>query len=1112
MNKKKYIVILILALLGMLCMAGASAWIIANPFTSSPLWHDAKPKFYVKKTVEIDFGAPHTLGDVKRGLVFLNEKGENITASVGSVYLMNFTDGQKSYSRDNESVDIGTTYSFQIDLPNLSTEYAFGGTYESYDEEAKQLTGVERGTLQNTTLLFKYKTVRLNDAFYTVEDALDCMPEEIEVSEVGDEPQTTKKSIAEVTAEGGSKETIAIVEADTAFAHPDVARAAGYLDGSGKPQKNYYNVRGTLLVPYADTAVGFISTGLMDSEAVDDPETEEDDAKKSDPAVRAAATAFTQDYGKTEPPSPNGKEPYVTLTVRSGVALSVAGRLVVNAVISSSNGNTSRVNGNYYGDLNVEDDARVSLESGSTFDCVGFTYGEGELTAKDGANVFEPFNAVGWKGGGETLSAYNSAKGVFPLAQYTVASLVAKTVFQKGSVYSLRAYVAGSLGNVLYACAPVSFVSATEGSFLQIEEGTVTKQVNEEEGKLHFIADGEISVNNLGMEVMGTQINTAGMDVPVPGHLEMVINSGTTKIPNGVSLKMLPGAQVRIERGATLEIGGKALSYGETNGEDGKQGNFQDGALQYPIARLAQVYRIKPTLGYDATTPARVVVNGTLTVAETATVAAEIKSEGGGVADISLDLDNVDDPTDPTKTKKKLPSCAVKEYGPDGFYEVTLESKWWNGDETATFVRPGKWKYVKGTWIGSSWYEVRYHLDGGELPGVKDGEWQRVEKDVWDGTNTFKPATPTKKHYYFEGWYSDSTFSDDKRVETAEVQSESQIDLYAKWSPITYTVYGRIGEEERELGTWVYGESGALQLDQAQKDGFDFFGWYLQEAAVGERIEAVDPSTVDRIVQGEQNGREIPLYLYGRFEEADSTVSVKFIYQAPTAFETDQADNYPVLDSVLEAGIPLGMTFDLAGMPANAFNVDEYNYNLEREYYFEGWFAEDGSIVTPDKAVDRSLDTNGDGTVTVTARWTKKYRLSIRLESNHGGLSNRRGFAYILGFELIYARNPEPISKQFENDNEDGSGKNSFDFRDYIYWFMPGETFDLRLFYQMHPKSENPEDLNNLKEKKYDEEHMGGEKITITMDRNHSMIYSCTSEKAKRTLSLKRDPDETENP
>ena len=64
----------------------------------------------------------------------------------------------------------------------------------------------------------------------------------------------------------------------------------------------------------------------------------------------------------------------------------------------------------------------------------------------------------------------------------------------------------------------------------------------------------------------------------------------------------------------------------------------------------------------------------------------------------------------------------------------------------------------------------------------------------------------------------------------------------------------------------------------------------------------------------------------------------------------------------------------------------------------------------------------------------------------------------------------------------------------------------------MHPKSENPEDLNNLKEKKYDEEHMGGEKTTITMDRNHSMIYSCTSEKAKRTLSLKRDPDETENP
>ncbi len=1073
MSKKKYIVILSLLLLSMLCMVGASAWIIANPFTVTPLWRDSKPKFYVNKTVELDYGAPHSLGDIKKHLVFLDESGEDITSSVGTFYIREFTDGETTFpNTDSITANMGTTYRFELDLPNAPAEYAFGGTYASYDGAAKALGGIEEGDLRTTALLFKYKTVRLNDEWYTVEDALARVPETVEREE-------GTKTVAEVTAEGGSKETIAIIEHDTAFAHPDVARAAGYLDADGNPQNNCYSVRGTLLVPYASTAVGFLSTGLMDSETVDDPGTADDDARKSDPVIRANAKTFTQDYGKQEPPAPYEKEPYVTLALPNGVALSVTGRLVVNAIISSSNGNTSRVNGDYYGELTLEQGASLSLESGSTFDCMGFTCGAGELVAKDGASVFEPFNMSGWKGGGETLAVYGA--GVFPLAQYTVASLVAKTVFQKGSVYSLRAFVAGTMGDVTYACAEVKFISARSSQgvapFLQIDGGTVTKEVNETKGKLHFIADGDIFVNNLGLEVMGMQVSTLNRDVPVPGHLEMVINSGTTTIPEGVSLKMLPGANVRIEKGATLVINGKALSYGATNGgedAEGKlqQGKFRDGSLSYPIPRLAQVYRIKPEFDYTDEKPARVIVNGKLIVrhTETATptVAAEIESEGGGVADIDskATLSCIGEDTAEETDNR------VVEYGPEGAYKVVLTSKWWNGNETPDTVLPGLWKYIDKHWIGPSSYTVHYHLNNGTLDGEQnDVVTKTVEDDVWSGQmNAFVPATPTREHYFFEGWYLDEACEKDRVEGKAQVKSGEEIHLYAKWSPITYTVYGCIPDEApRLLGTWTCEQPGLTLAAPDVPAGLTFFGWYLSESATGELLQEINETTVDKVLVKEEQGASVELYLFGRFADAEELVSVTFEYERP-------ADNYPAIESITVKDIPLDWTFAQAGMPA--IDLHQYDDELSHEYYFEGWCAEDGSAVSPETVLNRALDQDADGTVTVTAKWSQKYRLTITLARTNKGDNNSKAYAYVLGFELVYGDHP-PVKETYDSkaDRTDSTEHS----QEYTFWFKPGESFNLRFFYDGGEYNPDVEETTEPK---------GGEILIENIDGNYSYKYT----------------------
>ena len=482
----------------------------------------------------------------------------------------------------NSGLDISDLSKY-ISADTSGIDFAVGSTYAvvyTASEAAKtQYCKVMFGGSETGYAPYKLTSVLYDGKYYTIEDAINA---------------ATSGSI--------------IVTADTSFAAGEAQQF--YYTAEGEPDINYYTVKQgvTLLVPYD----GNYST---DTKVV------------TESGIKAVA-----------------EKGFVKLTVTSGVELFVDGNLTVNAIRNANTTVTSNVYGESYGEMEVQSGAYIYLGSTSCFESIGFTYGEGEIVARSGAYVYEPFNMVGWKGG--TISSAIKST-VFPLNQYSMTSLGVKTKFEYGSHYYVKATVKVTLLGVQHADA--AFGGTDVDSFIQLRDADsyFYKYVNTADGKHVFEFYGDIQINNMSVAVSGASISTENLQIPIPGNFSLDVYGNVT-VPNGVEIKLLPGAQLNImpKQQNTLSAGqliiesGAALyAYGaNAYGEDGKLindrslANWQDGqnGLVYPHGNTVSVYRFKPTLGYDATTYAKVVVNGMLSVEGGGTIAAEITGEESG--------------------------------------------------------------------------------------------------------------------------------------------------------------------------------------------------------------------------------------------------------------------------------------------------------------------------------------------------------------------------------------------------------------------------------------------------------------------------------------------------
>ena len=168
-----------------------------------------------------------------------------------------------------------------------------------------------------------------------------------------------------------------------------------------------------------------------------------------------------------------------------------------------------------------------------------------------------------------------------------------------------------------------------------------------------------------------------------------------------------------------------------------------------------------------------------------------------------------------TGTMITAPTAPTKaHYTFDGWYkEVGLTTAWNFATDTVT---ANTTLYAKWTPIT---YTVIFNVDGGSAVASLPS--------VMSGTAITAPTAPTKANHTFDGWYKEVGLTTAWNFATDTVTSNTT--LYAKWTPITYTVTFDVdGGVAIDPLTNVMQGSTITAPNAPTKDGFDFMGWYKE--------------------------------------------------------------------------------------------------------------------------------------------------------------------------------------------------------------------------------------------------------------------------------------------
>lgn len=175
--------------------------------------------------------------------------------------------------------------------------------------------------------------------------------------------------------------------------------------------------------------------------------------------------------------------------------------------------------------------------------------------------------------------------------------------------------------------------------------------------------------------------------------------------------------------------------------------------------------------------------------------------------------------------KETLPAVAFKAKG----YKLL----YWESESGFTYLNQQKVKNLapKGTiTLTAVWakikYNINYELNGGKNPDDAADSFT-VESD-----KTPLPS-PTKKGYVFKGWFNNAAFKGSP-IKAIPAHSSKNYTLYAKWTPITYTVVyssnGGSGSMESSTKKVKYGETYTFEKNgfKAPK-GYAFGGWICDD-------------------------------------------------------------------------------------------------------------------------------------------------------------------------------------------------------------------------------------------------------------------------------------------
>ncbi len=307
-------------------------------------------------------------------------------------------------------------------------------------------------------------------------------------------------------------------------------------------------------------------------------------------------------------------------------------------------------------------------------------------------------------------------------------------------------------------------------------------------------------------------------------------------------------------------------------------------------------------------------------------------------------------------------------------------------------------------WIKAA-YTITYNLNGGSNNINNPAGY-----DVTDGAITL--ADPTRAGYTFKGWYTDSALQN--KISTIPAGSTGNLELYAKWEIITYTItYVMGGGTNHSSNPATYTvESDNIQILMPTQKGYYFLDWYCD----GNKITYIPKgSTGDKTIYAQWSiiNYKITYVLDGGSNVAANpetyTVNTTYVLLSSPAkyghtfkgwyYDQNFTKPFSMLDPSAPTDITLyakwekatfSVTYNLNGGTNNPSNPTSYTVNsgnitlrdpTRTGYSFKGWYS-DSSLTT--KVTSISSGSTGDKTF--YAKWEKAtYSITYNL---NGGTNN----------------------------------------------------------------------------------------------------------------------------
>ena len=499
---------------------------------------------YDENTSSFDLLQQKIINEVKNHIVDATTN-QKVSLIVSLDFIHNgeylYTKNNYNYNDVNPIIGYKPKNPYDPNVFGANYKNVIGSTYEVYINYEKN-----KYELMSPPIILKYKTAKIENTFYTIEDALD------------------------VAYNTGGAQTVYTVGSNASYITTSFCKLNNNLYN-----KNNYEIsnRDTLFIPYEERLIEV------------NPKDGDSNATPVIPNM--------QDIGGSD-------KPYSTLIIPDGITLNVNGNsnIAIGGKIKSGLPESATVL-----DRGVLVNNGIINLNNSSIRAYGFLKGTGMTYVKNKSSILDVFKIYDWKGGTNTVSIYtgttsklgwltNFGNGVFPVSTYSFHNISSKIDIDQSSHMSAiyRLSMGGEhlqdivcligqenkkLGLFTLNNANGHITKYAQRKYVEANNIIVNDELNTNIVMSNQLADQQEVIETYGdfndnpvkitvKVIFSVDVSTSTtMALPV-GFMKIHIKEGKGKLRNS-SFKFLPGSELIIDEGASLDIDSQinVVAYGE---------------------------------------------------------------------------------------------------------------------------------------------------------------------------------------------------------------------------------------------------------------------------------------------------------------------------------------------------------------------------------------------------------------------------------------------------------------------------------------------------------------------------------------------------------------------